>query len=436
MKPPKLPPTFRNSSPIASGLAVRRDPIAFFKKLATEAGDVAHFVLKDALIYVVQDPALIREIFAASEDTFAKWSARKGTLAVFGRGLLGSEGSRHRRMRRALSPVFHQTQLMKFADQILEVSNRHETQWPKNEPFDFAHALALLTLEVVVEALFHSKLNGRGETIIRANDTMQRLEIRFGTSEVDDSTMLQASDLIDSITNDLLEERIASGNGENDLVTLMISAIEGTESETEREQLVQEARTFLLAGHVTTATSVAGALWLLATHPEMQNQLQVEIDRLLEGREPHFGDLSKLAAVENIFLETLRLYPPVWVMGRRALRDFSFGEYFFPAESQITICPWLIHRDSRYFEQPEEFRPERWKDDARSKLPRIVYMPFSSGTRGCFGERFAMMEAILLLTKFVQRWTFAAVPERHVTWTPLVTMCPLDGIWLRATPRP
>jgi cytochrome P450 len=435
MKPSKLAPTFRNSSPIANGLAVRRDALAFFKRLLEEAGDVAHFVLKDALIYLVQEPALVREIFAAGEDTFSKWSARKGTLAVFGRGLLGSEGNRHRRMRRALSPVFHQTQLAKFADKILEITNRHETQWPENEPFDFAGALALLTLEVVVEALFHTKLNGRGQAIIRAQDTMQRLEIRFGTSEADDSVMLKASDETDSIMSDLLDERATSENGEDDLVELMISAIEATESETEREQLVQEARTFLLAGHVTTATSVAGTLWLLARHPEIQNQLQQDIDQLLNGRAPGFGDIPKLAAVENVFLETLRLYPPVWIMGRRALRDFSFGEYLFPVGSQITICPWLSHHDRRYFKEPDEFRPERWKNDARSKLPRIVYMPFSSGTRGCFGERFAMMEAILLLTTFMQRWTFAPVPERPVTWTPLVTLCPLDGIWLRAIPR-
>jgi cytochrome P450 len=215
----------------------------------------------------------------------------------------------------------------------------------------------------------------------------------------------------------------------------MISGIEEAESEAQRDQLVQEARTFLLAGHVTTATSVAGTLWLLATHPEEQKRVQSEVDQLLDGRAPRFGDLPKLSAVENVFLETLRLYPPVWIMGRRALRDFSFNEYFFPADSKIAIVPWLIHRDTRYFAEPERFLPARWQDDARSKLPRIVYMPFSAGTRGCAGERFAMMESVLLLTKFMQRWSFEPVPDRPLNWTPLVTLSALDGIWLRAIPR-
>ena len=431
----KLPPTFRDTSLLANGLAIRRDPVAFLKKLSAEAGDVAHFVLKDALIYFVQDPTVIREILGSDEDRFAKWSARKGTPIVFGGGLLSSEGNHHRRMRRTLSPVFHQTQLIRFADKIFEVANRYETQWRENEPFDLAHIMALLTLEVVVEGLFHSKLNGRGDEVLRAQDAMQRLEIRFGTTAADDAVFLEASNKIDSILNDLLNERAIALGGANDLVTLIISAIEETESDAKRDQLVQEARTFFLAGHVTSATSVAGALWLLATHPEKQNQLQLEVDRLLGGREPRFADLSKLASVEHVFLEVLRLYPPVWIVGRRALRDFTSGEYFFPAESKITICPWLMHRDGRYFEQPDEFRPERWKDDARSRLPRIVYMPFSAGPRGCLGERFATMEAILLLTKFLQRWTFLPVPERPVSWTPLVTLCPLNGIWLRPISR-
>jgi cytochrome P450 len=435
VNPPKLPPTFRDSSPIANGLAVRRDPIAFFKKLSAEAGDIAHFVQKDAVIYLIQDPALIREILASSEDEFAKWSARKGTLTVFGRGLLASEGNRHRRMRRAVSPAFHQTQLTKFAGKITEVADRYEERWPKNERFNFAHALALLALDVVVEALFHSKLNGRGEAIVRANDTMERLEVRFGTSARDDALMIEASSTVDAIMSDLLDERAASLNGENDLLSLMISAIEEEESQAKRAELVQEARTFLLAGHVTTATSVAATLWLLATHPQTQSQVQSEIDLIVGGRAPRFADIPKLSVVENVFLEALRLYPPVWIMGRRALRDFQFGEYCFPIDSTITICPWLIHRDGRYFQRPEEFRPERWENNARSKLPRIVYLPFSAGTRGCIGERFAMMEAILLLTKFMQRWTFEPVPDRPVTWTPLVTLCALNGVWLRAIPR-
>ena len=154
-------------SPLANGLAIRRDPVAFFKKLSAEAGDVAHFILKDALIYLVQDPTLIREILGSDEEKFAKWSARKGTPIVFGGGLLSSEGNPHRRMRRALSPVFHQTQLIKFADKILEVANRYEAHWQEEEPINLAHAFALLALEVVVEALFHSKLKGRGEEVLR-----------------------------------------------------------------------------------------------------------------------------------------------------------------------------------------------------------------------------------------------------------------------------
>ena len=171
-------------------------------------------------------------------------------------------------------------------------------------------------------------------------------------------------------------------------------------------QVRDEAVILFLAGHETTALALTYALYLLATHPEAQVRLADEIDRVLGGRSPGLGDLDKLAVTETVVLESMRLYPPAWGIGRQAHEPVEIGGYAFPKGAEFVMSPWVVHRDARNFEDADAFKPERWEGDLQRRLPSFAYFPFGGGPRVCIGNRFAMMEAKLVLASAVQRFRF------------------------------
>lgn len=395
---------------------------------------MAHFALLDRIVYVVQRPAMVRDILAAGEDQFIKWSGSRATKLLFGGGVLSTEGERHRQMRRAASPALHQTRLAEYAIKIGEITERRMQRWPANEPFDLAHEFSLLTLEAVSEALFHTPLR-HGQELIDAVATMQRFHESFGTAPDDDRLFHQANARIDATVREMLEERAQAEANEDDLLALILATVDDPTSREISEETVQEARSFYLAGHVTTSLILAATLSLLTENPAAQTRLQSEIDRTLDDNAPQFSDLPQFSFLEHALLETLRLYPPVWMLGREAIQPFETGGFHFPQGAQIVTLPWLTHRDARNFSKPEKFQPQRWENDARARLPRGVYIPFSAGPRNCIGERFALMEATLVLARVLQRWSFTAAPGHSLRWERHATLCLPDGVWLRATPR-
>jgi cytochrome P450 len=164
--------------------------------------------------------------------------------------------------------------------------------------------------------------------------------------------------------------------------------------------------------------------------------VEEEVDRVLGGRAPTFGDLESLTYTDAVVLESMRLYPPVWIVGRQALTPVEVGGFPFPAGTQFLMSPWVVHRDPKTFEEPEAFRPQRWAGDLARRLPRFAYFPFGGGPRVCIGNRFAMMEAKLVLAVATQRFRFAVAPDTNLTLLPSVTLRPRRGVRLALTARP
>jgi len=200
-------------------------------------------------------------------------------------------------------------------------------------------------------------------------------------------------------------------------------------------QVRDEAVILFLAGHETTALALTYSLYLLATHPDRQRRLAEELDRVLGGRPPALGDLESLAYTENVVLEAMRLYPPAWGIAREALGPVEIGGYRFPKGAAFVMSPWVVHRDPRNFDEPEAFRPERWEGDLARRLPRFAYFPFGGGPRVCIGNRFAMMEAKLVLAGAIQRFGFEPTPETNLATFPSVTLRPRHGVRLRLSAR-
>jgi cytochrome P450 len=200
-------------------------------------------------------------------------------------------------------------------------------------------------------------------------------------------------------------------------------------------QLRDEVITLLLAGHETTALALSWTWYLLAQHSDVDTKLAAELRDVLGGRAPTVGDLPQLRYTEQVVTEAMRLYPPAWGFGREALADCEIGGYAIPAGTTIIISPWVSHRDPRYFDQPAEFRPERWSGDFARQLPRFAYMPFGGGPRICIGNRFAMMEAVLILATVAQRFRLRWHGTRPVVPQPSITLRPKGGVWVKLAPR-
>jgi cytochrome P450 len=197
------------------------------------------------------------------------------------------------------------------------------------------------------------------------------------------------------------------------------------------QQIRDEAMTLFLAGHETTALALTYALHLLATHPPHQARLAAEAATVLGHRAATCDDLPALVETELVLLETMRLYPPAWALGRQALAEVELGGVRFPGGAEFIMSPWVVHRDPAQFPAPETFDPQRWRDDLQRRLPRFAYFPFGGGPRVCIGNRFAMMEAKLVLATLLQRFRFEPVSQAPLALAPSATLRPRDGVRLR-----
>lgn len=430
----KLPPTLRDTSPVANGIALTRDPLAFFQRLAHEAGGFAYYVLSDRIVYFINDPRLVREILLVRESDFAKWAFNDSFRLVFGTGLIGSHGELQRKMRKAAQPPLQLGVIPRYAKVIVDLTQRMQNNW-SNGAVDLTGEMAMLTVQIVIQALFSISLGEeRTRRVCDATFALLRLNTKLGGSPEDVAGFKEANDIISDVADQLAREGENAPNDSGNLLSLFIEA--NRAGVISSEQLRQEIRTVLLAGHVTTAQSIASTLWLLARHPEIQAQVQAEVDRVLAGETPRAEHAAQLQLCEMVVLEILRMYPPVWVFGREALRQVEIDGLTIKQGQELVICSWLLHHNPEFFPEPARFDPLRWQKDLRSRLPRGVYLPFSTGARNCLGEHFAMLEMILVLASLTQQWTFRELPgSPDPGWSAQLLYWPRRGIKLEAERR-
>jgi len=220
-----------------------------------------------------------------------------------------------------------------------------------------------------------------------------------------------------------------------DLLSILMHARDEDGSRMTDEQLRDEVMTFLLAGHETTALALSWALYLLSQDAGAEEKLHDQVDRALAGRLPSVSDLSSLTFVESVIKETMRLYPPAWSVARTAIADFELEGYRVPARANIVMSQWLMHRDPRFFSEPEQFDPDRWSSSASRNLPRFAYFPFGGGPRQCIGASFATTEAVLILATIARRFQLVSVDKTPVLPVPSITLRPKDPIRMRIEAR-
>ena len=397
-------------------------------------------------LYFVYDPRVIEEILVKKADAFRKERTSRLLSRVVGNGLLLSEGETWRRQRRLVQPAFHHQQLQSYAALMVGAIERAMGGWRGGEVRDVHADLMEVTLNIVAQSLFGADVSAAAGDIGHIiGDLMEQfgrvlgLAVRFQSPQwvptPSNLRLRRTRRKLDALILGIIEARKQSRETRDDLLSLLIRARDEAGGQMSDAQVRDEAVVLFLAGHETTALALTYSLYLLATHPEQQARLADEIERVLVGRSAGLGDLDKLALTEAVVLESMRLYPPAWGIAREALAPVEIGGYAFPKGAEFVMSTWAVHRDPRNFDDPLAFKPERWQGDLQRRLPRFAYFPFGGGPRVCIGNRFAMMEAKLVLASVVQRFRFEPTPETAVRLFPSVTLRPRSGVKLRIIER-
>jgi cytochrome P450 len=436
------PPGPRDVLPGWTIVSFYRDPIGSLQRMARTYGDVARFRWGSRFEHLLVHPELVERVLVTEQRAFVKGQALQETKRILGEGLLTSEGDFHLRQRRLVQPLFHRRRIAAYADEMVACTERALGRWHDGAELDAHEEMTRLTLAIVARTLLAADVEGEapeiGRALTDALDSLQRFMLPFPDLvelvPLPSTRRLRASrERLDATIYRLIEERRARPGG-RDLLSLLLEARDEDGEAMPDEQVRDEAMTIFLAGHETTANALAWTWLLLSRNPETEARLYAELDAVLGGRAPEPDDLARLPELDRILNESLRLYPPAWLIGRRAVREVELGGYVLPPGSIALVSPYVTHHDARFFPEPDRFDPGRWTDEAGAARPRFSFFPFGGGVRRCIGESFALMEAKLVLATIAQRWRLRHLGG-EVGLLPRITLRPRGPISVRLERR-
>jgi cytochrome P450 len=410
-------------------------------------GDVYRVPGKTPL-YVCKHPEQIYEILVERAADFDKGhSAFERLSQVLGSGLLTSDGDRWRRHRRMMQPAFQRARLVGYTRAMAEESELLEARLGEGELIDMGDAMMTLTLAIVSRTLFShdvAKESGSVSAAMTAfQDSITRPDVlpRWvpdpGRKRIQ-RAVRDLDQIIYGLIGERRREREANPTKERDDLLERLMAAEDEEGDGARlteTEIRDELVTLFLAGHETTAQTLTWTWYLLSQHPEIQKRLHAELDSVLGGRTPTYDDLEGLPYTDQVVSEALRLYPPVYLIARRAIADTKIGGYDIEKNAELALWVYLTQRDARWFERPEQFRPERFRTEARASIPRGAYLPFGLGPRTCIGKTFALIEARIILATLAQRFRFELASGQRIGIRPRITLTPKYGMRMRALRR-
>ncbi len=414
---------------------MRRGPLQFFSKYARQFGDIFGYRLYHVHAYFLNHPDYIEEILVTNARNIHKGRSLQGNKLLFGEGLLTSEGDFWLRQRRLSQPAFHRERIAGYAGVMVERAQRMMDGWRDGQVCDIHQEMMQVTLDIAGRTLFDVDLatDARDvapalEAIMDANVAAKRL---FAPPDYIPTPAnvryRKAVERLERVVYRIIQQHRERTDHPRDLLSMLLDARDEDGSRMSDRQLRDEVITLLLAGHETTAVALSWAWYLLGQNPEAERKLHNEVDALAD-HQPGIADLPRLRYCEMVVNEAMRLYPPAWAIIRTLQKEIKIGDYTLPAGSSVLMSPYVMHRDPRYFSDPEKFIPQRWAGDFAKKLPKFAYFPFGGGPRVCIGNAFAMMEAVLLLASIAQRFRIVPNPNQTVTPTPAITLRPKPGI--------
>jgi cytochrome P450 len=423
--------------------ALNESPLEMFSELARH-GDIVGIRVVNFRNIFVNHPDLIEEVLIGHPRRYVKGRVLRANRHVFGEGLLTSEGDFWLRQRRLVQPAFHRAQIAAYAETMVQYTQRMLEGWRGGEQRDVHQEMTRLTLEIVVKTLFDADVTRDAQDVGKSLALLLELGANFRRTLFVPHWMPTPTNLrirreiafIESILYSIIGERRASGRETGDLLSMLLQMQDEDGSRMTDKQLRDETITLFLAGHETTASSLSWTWWLLGRNPAVEAKLHAELDEVLGGRAPTLEDLPRLPYTGNVITESLRLYPPAWGLARVAVENHELAGYPVKKGMGVAMAQWVVHRDTRWFDAPEEFRPERWEGDFIKRIPRFAYFPFGGGPRQCIGNSFALMETTLILATVAQKYRLCLVPDHPVVPLASITLRPRYGVRVMLESRP
>jgi len=413
------------------------DPLAVFNRWTRDFGDIFYYRAGWIHVYFLNHPDLIESVLITQSQNFVKDKVIQNSRWFLGQGLLTSEGSEWRRQRRLCQPAFHRERLCSYGHTMSAYAEEMLAAWQDGEVRDIHQEMMQLTMRIVAKVLFGLEVSGEAQKVAAALNVLMGHTSGFRMIMPPLLRHLPLPALVrvrravrelDEIVNRIIRRRRAGGEDTGDLLCMLMAARDEDGSAMTDLQLRDEIMTFLLAGYETTAVSLSWTWYLLSQNPEAARKLRQELNQVLGGRTPQLEDLARLTYTDKVVKESMRLYPPAWSLARSVAKETELAGYRLPVGANVVMSPWIMQRDPRFFDYPQQFDPDRWSEPSTQLRPRFAYFPFGGGSRFCIGASFAVMEANLLLAAIAQRFQLQLVPGHPVTPQPGITLRPRHGI--------
>ena len=420
---------------------VRKDPLGYFARVAAKYEGLAMLPVGLDKVYLLNSPATLKHVLVDNWRNYRKSDFYDKLRPLFGQGIVTNDGDAWRRQRQLMNPAFHSESLQRI-DQVMRAATASKiSAWrerPAGRAFNMATEITELSLAIVMESLFAADAEGRTDAIADAVDTMIEVCERrvWAVPDLHDRPVSplywrhrRARAALDEIVFDIIERRFRSGNAGNDLLGMLLGAKDPETGEgMTPAQLRDETTTLLVTGHESTANATVWVFYTLAQHPEIEAKVREEIERVCGSDTPTDDDLRNLTYQRMVIEEVMRLYPPAWTVSRTAIEDDIIDGYAVPAGTNMMVSPYVIHRNPRYWPDPERLDPMRFAPEQQEKRPKFAYIPFAGGPRNCIGMHFAMMEMQIAVTMMLQAFRTKLAPQSPIEREAILSIRPKNGI--------
>jgi cytochrome P450 len=434
----QLPAGPSGSLILGSADEFKGDPLNFLTRCKREFGGYVPFRAGPFPFVLISEPDLIHEVLVSKSQNFIKDLAIRNNHDFFGNGLLSSEGDYWRRQRKLASPSFSPSRLEQYTTSMLDIVRERLSKWTDGQTVEIQSEMMYWTFAIAVRTLFDADLSAEGELGEALTEAQHYLSERLDNLVLlmlpewvpfpANVRLHEAIKKIDGFIYRMIEERRGFTTGRKDLLSTLLDVRDDDGTGMTDQQIRDEVFTLFFAGHETTAVTMSWVLHLLSEHPRVEQRLLDELTTVLGDREPTPADAMKLEYTYQVIREAMRIRPPVWMIGREPAADCEIGGYPVEKGTAILMSQWVNHHDEKYFENPEQFSPERWTNEFTSRLPKFAYYPFGGGPRICIGNNFALLETILLLASILRSFHLESVPGQQIEMVPAVTLRPRNGI--------
>jgi len=410
--------------------ALYRDPLGYLTRAARKHGDVVHIKIGRKSDFLLNHPDLVRAALLDHENL--RRCVHRPLRRVLGKGLLTCRGERHKKQRALLQPMFTRERIVALGDVMVGEITRRTDRWREGATLDMAPEMLELAISIAGKALFDvdfsSKAAGLRDALVTVLQATRFNNLAVASKQFEKLSLpihrrfARAAEKLETEIRAIIAERQKGASEGPDLLSIMVRLQKQSRKGLTEQKIRDQILTFLMVGHETTATALMWTWYLLSENPEVAKKLYSEVDHVLGDRLPSGQDCDRLPYTRMVFAESMRLYPPVWLLTRRAVGDVKINGFVIRSGSYVHLSPFVMHRDPRYFPEPERFDPERWTPEAVAARPKFSYFPFGGGSLQCIGEGFGWMQGVLTIATLARRWQMRLVPGHRIELGPHITL--------------